>query len=344
MKAISWHDFRTEASANPARIALADGADPRVVEAAARAQEQHIAQPLLIGPRAAIQTLWKKISTQTPAPCIDLAEMPAAEKNRLVDELLALSKFKSLSRPEAEARLTDSLILGCLYARSGRADGFIGGATRTTSDTLRAVFSIVGLAPKTSTLFGFFLIQKNTPADNSIVLLADCAVSPEPSPKQLAQIAIGAADAYEFFLGEKAKVAFLSFSTGGSAEHEKVDHVRQALRMAREKAPDLNAEGEWQADAALDLFSAQIKGVGKSAMAGQANVLIAPDLNCGNIAYKLIQRLGGCRAVGPVLWGTALPANDLSRGCSMDDVLDMLALTSLQTRKTKSMEKTVHAH
>ncbi len=215
---------------------------------------------------------------------------------------------------------------------------------RTTADTLKAVFSVIGLAPKTSTLFGFFFLQNRSVTNNSLVLLADCAVMPDPSSKQLANIAIGAADAYEYFTSEKAKVAFLSFSTQGSAEHPMVDKVKEALAMARAKTPDLTAEGEWQADAALDHFSAEIKGVGKNGMAGQANVLIAPDLNCGNIAYKLVQRLGGCRAVGPVLWGTALPANDLSRGCSMEDVVDMLALTTIQARRTKKMETPAHAH
>jgi phosphate acetyltransferase len=224
--------------------------------------------------------------------------------------------------------------------REGKADGFIGGATRTTADTLRAVFSIVGLAPKVSTLFGFFFIEAH---DGRLIILADCAVIPEPSPKQLANIAIGAAEAYVYFTEGKPKVAFLSFSTHGSAEHPMVDNVRQAARIAREKAPSLMIEGEWQADAALDLFTAQIKGVGNSPMAGQANVLIAPDLNCGNIAYKLIQRLGGLRAVGPVLWGTALPANDLSRGCSADDILDMMTLTTLQAQKSKIVEKPAHA-
>jgi len=343
MRAVSWHDFRAQAGANPARIALADGTDPRVVEAAARAVQDHIAKPLLIGSRTKIESLWRTFSPKTQAPCVDPSELTAQEKNRLVDQLLSLTKFKTLSRTEAEARLTDSLIFGCLYTRLGMTDGFIGGATRTTSDTLKAVFSIVGLAPKTSTLFGFFLIQNRSASNNSLVLLADCAVMPEPSPKQLANIAIGAADAYEYFTSEKAKLAFLSFSTQGSAEHAMVNKVREALSMARAKAPELKAEGEWQADAALDAFSANIKGVGQSTMAGQANVLIAPDLNCGNIAYKLVQRLGGCRAVGPVLWGTALPANDLSRGCTMEDVVDMLALTTIQSRKAKKMETPAHA-
>ncbi len=193
-------------------------------------------------------------------------------------------------------------------------------------------------------MFGFFFIQNRSSSDSSLVLLADCAVMPDPSPKQLANIAIGAADAYAYFMSEKAKVAFLSFSTQGSAEHPMVDKVREALTMTRAKAPELQAEGEWQADAALDSLSAEIKGVGKNPIAGRVNVLIAPDLNCGNIAYKLVQRLGGCRAVGPAFcWGTALAANDLSSGCTMEDVVDMLALTTLQARKAKKMETPAHA-
>src|SRR5262249_26053788 len=148
-------------------------------------------------------------------------------------------------------RVQDPLVRGCLMLREGQADGFIGGATRTTADTLRAVFTIVGLAPRTSTLFGFFLIERH---EGGLVLLADCAVIPDPSAKQLANIGIEAARAYEFFTGQPAKVAFLSFSTAASAEHPKVDLVRQARDMARQKAPDVSIEGEWQADAALDLF------------------------------------------------------------------------------------------
>jgi phosphate acetyltransferase len=317
MKAFSWDLLRKEAAQKPARIVLADGHDVRAQKAAEMAKQWGMTAPILL----------------TPELKIDAA--------RWVKALRSISKFKALSTTEAESKVRDPLILGCLMLRENEADGFIGGATRTTADTLRAVFSIVGLAPKTSTLFGFFLIEAR---DGRFVLLADCAVIPDPSPKQLAQIAIGAAQAYMSITGEKAKVAFLSFSTHGSAEHPLVDRIRQAVQVAREKAPDLMGEGEWQADAALDLFSAQIKGVGESPMAGQANVLITPNLECGNVAYKLVQRLGGCRAVGPVLWGTAKPANDLSRGCSAEDILDMMALTTLQVESQKWMEKIAHAH
>jgi len=258
---------------------------------------------------------------------------------------LSLSKFKSLSAAEADDRLKDPLTLGCLLLRTGQVDGFVGGATRTTTDTLKAIFSIVGLASGSTTLFGFFLIEKRAQdGGNPLILLADCAVTPDPSSKQLANIAIGAAAAFEYFTGDAARIALLSFSTRGSADHVMVKKVQEAVQMARAKAPALAIEGEWQADAALDLTAAKMKGVADSPLAGQANVLIAPDLNSGNISYKLVQRIGGCRSVGPVLWGTALPDNDLSRGCSSEDVVDMLALTVLQTRKAMPMENPTHAH
>jgi phosphate acetyltransferase len=225
VKANSWQEFRARSAHAPARIILADGNDPRVMDAAAKARTQKIADPILLTPQA------------TP------------DKEHWIQALLALSKYKTLSRSEAESKIQDPLVLGCLMLREGKADGFIGGATRTTADTLRAVFTIIGLAPKTSTLFGFFLIEAR---DGRFIVLADCAVSPDPSPKQLAQIGIGAAQAYEFFMDSPAKVAFLSFSTHGSAEHPFVEKVKQAVQIAREKAPTLAIEGEWQADAALD--------------------------------------------------------------------------------------------
>lgn len=328
----SWQEFRTKAASSPKKIVLADGEDPRVIKAAATALAEGIATPILVGNRSKIEPLWKSLSAEK-APVLDLALLGSAERTAYSVQLTSLAKFRKLSASEADARLSDTLVLGCLHLRMGLADGFIGGAARTTTDTLRAAFSIIGLAPHTSTLFGFFLLEpKNVQSPSPLVLLADCAVTPEPSPKQLASIGIHAAEAYQFFTNRPARVAFLSFSTHGSAEHEKVNQVRQAVAMAREAAPDLACEGEWQADAALDPFAAGIKGVGDSPLAGHANVLITPDLNTGNIAYKLVQRLGGCRAVGPVLWGMAKPANDLSRGCSADDVLDMIALTVMQAQ------------
>jgi phosphate acetyltransferase len=327
-----FSEFRRKAARKPKTLVLADGDDARVVQAADIAQREGLAIPVLIGHRKSIEVEWNKSPHTGTFTCVDVSELPAGERSALTDQLASLQKFKSLSREELDKKLQDPLVLGCLLLRAGKAHGFIGGASRTTADTLRAVFSVIGLAPKTAALFGFFLLErKDFPSsDLSPVLLADCAVIPEPSPKQLAHIAIGAAEAYQFFTGRVPRVAFLSFSTAGSADHPKTEAIRQALHIAREKAPALLCDGEWQADAALDAVVAEKKGVGASPMAGRANVLITPDLQCGNIAYKLVQRLGGVRAVGPVLWGTAKPANDLSRGCSVEDIVDMMALTSLQ--------------
>jgi phosphate acetyltransferase len=334
-----WHEIRRKAAKAPQRILLADGEDSRAIEAACLAQREGIAQPWLIGARHKIERSFRRHLPSAEIHCLDISELAQPRIEALSTELASISKFKDLPAEERRRRLDDPLVLGCLALRAGWGDGFIGGATRTTADTLRAVFSIVGLAPKTSTLFGFFLIEGR--ADASVkgrtVLLADCAVIPEPSPKQLATIAGQGAAAYTRVTGQAAKVAFLSFSTAGSAVHPLVDRIREARDLARAKWPGLLVDGEWQADAALDGFAATIKGVDASPMAAEANVLVVPDLNCGNIAYKLVQRLGGCRAVGPVLCGTAKPANDLSRGCSAEDILDMIALTTLQAQDVRSL-------
>lgn len=335
MKASVWESFRQKAAKSPCKIALADGEDERILDAAAEAVRRGLCKPVLVGRRSVIEPHWSKRSAQS-VEILDLTSASPAERTAYMQSMHSLAKFSSLSEADVATKLSDPLIAGCVALQRGAVDGFIGGATRTTADTVRAVFSVVGLEHGVSTLFGFFLLERQ-PAPGGLVLLADCAVIPEPTPKQLAQIAIHGAQAFTFFTGEAARVAFLSFSTAGSAQHATVDAVREAVTLARNKAPDLICEGEWQGDAALDPFSARIKGVGSSAMAGRANVLVAPDLNTGNIAYKLIQRVGGSRAVGPVLWGVRRPANDLSRGCSAEDVLDMMALTALQVdgRKTE---------
>jgi len=335
MNAFSWHDFRQKAARAPKKILLADGEDPRVIKAAAFVHAEKIAHPVLLGSPSKIKPVWKQYAESSlEPPCLDIQSLSSDAKERLVRALSGITKYKALSSTEAASLLNDTLILGCLQLKLGAAEGFVGGATRSTADTLRAAFSIVGLAPRVSTLFGFFFIERRMTAGTAgpLVLLADCAVIPDPSAKQLAHIAIGSAAAYELLTGDEPHVAFLSFSTQGSANHPLIEKVRQALSLAKEKAPALQMAGEWQADAALDFFAAKIKGVGDSPMAGKANVLIVPDLNCGNIAYKLVQRLGGCRAVGPVLWGLDRPANDLSRGCTTEDVVDMIALTGIQAQ------------
>jgi phosphate acetyltransferase len=333
-----WHTFRQKASRDPQRILFAEGEDPRVVKAAKILIAEKIAIPWLVGPRPKIETLWRQEGGRDgEITSIDPQSLSETDKKALADEWLALPKNRKQTPEEAREKIQDPLVLGCLYLKRKAVDGFVGGAVRTTADTLRAVFTVIGLSPEASTLFGFFLMERKTPLSGCgpLVLLGDCAVIPDPSAKQLANIAVSSAAAYQFLVGEQPRVAFLSFSTHGSASHPFVDKMTDALKKAREKAPGIAFEGEWQADAALDPFTASIKGVGHSAMAGKANVLIAPDLNCGNIAYKLAQRMGDVRAVGPVLWGTAQPANDLSRGCSVEDIVDMAALTAIQAQAAR---------
>ena len=336
MNGSCWQSFRAKASKTPCKIVLAEGEDPRVIEAAQRAIAERVAQPVLVGNLKRIQTMWSKTENYALPTILDVGRFSNDERQGYAAALRSISKFSTLNDSAIEERLHDGLVLGCLALKRHQVDGFVGGAVRTTADTLRAAFSIIGLKKHVSTLFGFFLIEPSVASkmETPLVLLADGAVIPEPSAKQLAQIAIYSAEAWSFFTGESPRVAFLSFSTAGSAEHPMVTKMREALALAREKAPALIMEGEWQTDAALDIFTARQKGVGASPIAGQANVLIVPDLNCGNIAYKLAQRLGGCRAVGPVLWGLAQPANDLSRGCSAEDILDMIALTAQQACAT----------
>jgi phosphate acetyltransferase len=335
-----WNEFRRKAAVSLCRVILADGEDVRAVQAAAHLTREKIAIPVLAGRLSLIETLWEKQGmARDELHCLDGSLFSSEKKEEWARQLMECRKFNKLSLDEAKTALSDSLILGCLALKRCEAEGFVGGATRTTVDTLRAALPIIGLTPHSPTLFGLFFLESH-PVGNETprtVLLADCAVVPDPSAKQLSQIAVGAAEAWTFFMARQPKVAFLSFSTLGNADYESVRKVREALRLAREDAPTLIFEGEWQADAALDSFSAQIKGAGRSSIAGEANVLIVPDLNCGNIAYKLVQRLGGCRAVGPILWGMKQPVNDLSRGCSAEDIIDAAALTALQAQaKTHS--------
>jgi phosphate acetyltransferase len=341
MATTPWVNFRQKAAQTPQRILLAEGEDPRVIQAAALLQSQKTVHPWLVGSRPVIEKLWKKETGKSlDIPCIDPASLNPEDKKTWAEEWLSIPKNKKKTPEEALSKILDPLVLGCLALRKNQVDGFVGGATRTTADTLRAVFHVIGLGADATTLFGFFLMENK--ATGTLVILADCAVVPDPSPKQLCNIALGAADAFHFFMGQTPRLAFLSFSTLDSAANVMVDKVKQAVQMARGKAPHLAMEGEWQADTALDAFTASIKGVGASPMAGKANVLIVPDLNCGNIAYKLVQRLGQVRAVGPVLWGTALPANDLSRGCSAEDIVDMAALTAIQAQSLKRQPVLAH--
>jgi phosphate acetyltransferase len=237
------------------------------------------------------------------------------------------ARGERLAAADAARFARDPLYQAAARVRTGAADCFVAGASRTTADVVRAALWLIGLAPGVGALSSFFLmgVPARAGADARTLLFADCGVIPDPSPAQLAEIGCLAADNFERLTGEPARVGFLSFSTWGSADHPRVGKVREALGLARARRPDRMFDGELQADAALDPEVADRKARG-SAVAGRANVLVFPDLDAGNIGYKLVQRLAGATAYGPILQGLARPANDLSRGCSADDVIEVATI------------------
>lgn len=243
-----------------------------------------------------------------------------------VETLMALRKHKNLVRPDAEQMMRDPLYYGAMMVHSGHADGSVAGAVNTTGNVLRAAIHCIGLKPGISVVSSIFLMI--VPGWPQALTYADAGVVPDPDPEQLACIALTSAETHRKLTRNEPAVAFLSFSTYGSASHEQVDKVKEAVSIAKKRAPDLNLDGELQADAALVKTVGESKAPG-SPVAGRANVLIFPDLNSGNIAYKLTQRLAGATALGPLIQGLSKPAMDLSRGCSVQDIVDVSAICAI---------------
>ena len=326
--------IKEKARTHTKTIVLPESYDERMLFAAQNIVEQSLAKVILLGdPEALRATAIAKGIHLGEVEIIDPAKSPKLAE--YTEKLVELRKSKGLTSEQARELLcgADHLYFAGMMVREGDADGEVAGATGTTGDVLRAAFQTVGPAPGIKTVSSFFLMSTKTPSygEEGVILFADCAVNPNPDPQALAEIAIATARNCKAFLDVPARVAMLSFSTKGSASHADADKVMKALEIAKAMDPELSIDGELQADAALIPAVGGKKAPG-SLVAGRANVLIFPTLDAGNIAYKLVERLAGAKAIGPVIQGLAKPVNDLSRGCSIQDIVDVTAITAVQAQ------------
>lgn len=319
------------------RIVLPESLEERTLTAADRALADGLADIILIGSKQEIFAEAEKLGLRNvdKATIIDPATSPKTEEYAQL--LFQLRQKKGMTIEEARRKVMDPLYFGCLIIKNGDADGQISGALSTTGDTLRPALQIIKCAPGISCVSGAMLLITEAPeyGENGVLVVGDVAVTPVPDASQLAQIAVCTAQTARSVAGfADPRVAMLSFSTKGSAKHEVVDKVVEATRLAHELDPALKLDGELQADAAL-VPSVGAKKAPGSDIAGKANVLVFPCLEVGNISYKLVQRLGHADAIGPILQGIARPVNDLSRGCSVDDIYKMIAITACQAMDAK---------
>ncbi len=326
------------AKSNPQRIVLPEGTEERTIKAADIIIEKGIADIILLGNKEEIAKLaadygLKNISRAT---IIDPENNP--ESNKYADLLFQLRQKKGMTPEKAAQLVKDPLYLGCLLIKNGDADGEVSGANNYTGNVLRPAFQIIKTKPGVNVVSGAFLmiLKDKTYGHNGMLLFADCAATPNPSAEELGQIAVCSGETAKYIYGfPEPRVAILSFSTKGSAHHEMVDKVIKATEIAHKINPNLKIDGELQADAAIVPSVAKSKAP-ESEVAGTANVLIFPSLETGNIAYKLVQRLAGAEAIGPLLQGLAAPVNDLSRGCSVEDIVKLVAITVNQAIEAKN--------
>ena len=318
-------DLLSRAKKHNMRIALPEGEDPRTVQAAYTLAEQSIVRPVLIGREERIRSVASDLGLTLPHT-IPLFDPARSERTAdYAQELFQLRKHKGMTYEQARETAKDVLYFGDLMVRRGDADGCVAGAAHPTPDVLRAAIHCLGVAPDSALVSSFFLMVL---PDGRPVTFADCGVVPTPDAKQLASIGLDAARSHRLLAGEEPRVAFLSFSTKGSAEDEAVDLVQEATAMAKSQRPDLAIDGELQFDAAFVPSVGERKAPG-SPVAGRANVFVFPNLDAGNIGYKIAQRIGGAEAFGPILQGLTQPANDLSRGADAEDIVNVAAITAI---------------
>lgn len=319
------------AKADKQRIVLPEGTEVRTLRAAELILSDDVADIILLGDEQTIMESAEKNGLQNISKATIVNPKVHKKKKQYTELLVELRKKKGMTYEQASVLVEDPLYLACLMIKNGDADGEIAGAQNTTGDVLRPALQIIKTLPGVKVVSGAFIMftQTHQYGENGVLLFADCAVMPNPNAEELASIAVSSAKTMQSLVNVEPRVAMLSFSTKGSAEHEMIDKVREATRIAKEMDSNLQIDGELQADAALVPSVGSSKAPG-SLIAGKANVLVFPTLESGNIGYKLVQRLGNAQAVGPVLQGMAAPVNDLSRGCSIEDIYNMIAITANQ--------------
>ena len=316
--------MKAAAKSNKKTIVLPEGEDPRTIEAAKKIVEEDLANLVILGDPSTIDV-----------PGVTVIDPRTAEKKQAYAEKFAeLRANKGVTLPEALEQMNDATYFGTMMVKMGDADGLVSGACHSTANTLRPALQILKTAPGTKLVSAFFIMCTKSPefgADGTL-LFADCGLNINPNADELSEIALASAESWKAFMpGVDPKVAMLSFSTMGSAKGDVPTKVQEAVKLANEKNPELALDGDLQLDAALVQSVADLKAP-NSSVAGNANILVFPDLEAGNIGYKLVQRFGGAEAYGPVLQGIAKPVNDLSRGCSADDIVGVVAITAVQAQ------------
>ena len=327
--------IKEKAKADVKHILLPEGSEERTVQAARIITDEKIAKVTLLGDEEEIKKVAEKFNVCLCG--IDIINpLTDPDFEHYANGFYELRKAKGMTPEKARETIKNTLFYACMMIKEGKADGMVSGAINTTGNTLRPGLQIIKMAKGINTISSCFIMEipNKEYGDNGLMLFGDCAININPNPDELASIAIAPANTAKTLRGMDPKVAMLSFSTKGSAKHENVDKVTAALAKVKELAPDLDVDGELQADAAMVPKVAALKAPG-SKVAGHANVLIFPDLQAGNIGYKLVQRLAGAEAVGPVSQGFAKPINDLSRGCSIADIVSVVAITAVQAQAIK---------